>query len=155
MQDVCSAREVIQRVNPCLEEFLVVFCIMFWSPGKILEFHHYNIQHQETSPFVMKSLESARSIAMRFSKNCTHSIVSTLKLTIMRRGWGNWWRSSQCLMSEFNYKILYYQLKYITWTTIFSDQWTWRNISRFSTSLVFFPQTISLICSRNRNNSTW
>lgn len=34
LPDVRKAREVIQRVNPCLEEFLVVLCIMFWSLGE-------------------------------------------------------------------------------------------------------------------------
>ncbi|KAF8375758.1 hypothetical protein PRIPAC_82187, partial [Pristionchus pacificus] len=35
LPDVRKAREVIQRVNPCLEEFLVVLCIMFWSLGEM------------------------------------------------------------------------------------------------------------------------
>ncbi|GMS92030.1 hypothetical protein PENTCL1PPCAC_14205, partial [Pristionchus entomophagus] len=35
MLAVRGAREVIQRVKPCLEEFLVVFALMFWSLGDI------------------------------------------------------------------------------------------------------------------------
>ncbi|GMS93425.1 hypothetical protein PENTCL1PPCAC_15600, partial [Pristionchus entomophagus] len=35
MHEIRSARELIQRVNPCHDEFLVVIALMFWSVGDI------------------------------------------------------------------------------------------------------------------------
>lgn len=44
MQELPATRALIQRVNPCHEEFLVLIAIMFWSFGEYLVSISINIQ---------------------------------------------------------------------------------------------------------------